>query len=121
MKNLIFSLLALFTFSTAPAAAHTTSPSPGEPLIVRSKVMEGGLEVLMANLEKVKTVLTLTNLDTKREMFSDRIRKHNGYSYNLNMDKLKPGRYLLSVTKGKQVRKQVLLVTKKGVMCSAWK
>lgn len=83
--------------------------------------MEGGLEILIANLEQSKTVLTLTNLDTKREMFSDRIRKHNGYSYNLNLDKLKPGRYLLSVTKGKEKRRQVLLVTKKGVMCSDWK
>ncbi len=83
--------------------------------------MEGGLEVLMANLQQTKTVITLTNLNTKRELFSDRIRKHNGYSYNLNLDKLKRGRYLLSVTKGKEVRKQVLLVSKKGVMCSAWK
>lgn len=83
--------------------------------------MEGGLEVLIANLEQTKTTLTLTNLDTKREMFSDRIRKHNGYSYNLNMDKLKPGRYLLSVTKDKEVRKQVLLISKEGIMCSAWK
>lgn len=119
MKNLFFSILALLVLSTAPASAHT--PSENEPLIVRSKLMEGGLEVLIANLEQSKTVLTLTNLDTKREMFSDRIRKHNGYSYNLNMDKLKPGRYILSVTKGKEIRQQVLLVTKKGVMCSAWK
>lgn len=119
MKNLIFPLLALFVLSAAPAAAHT-APN-GEPLIVRSKLMEGGLEVLIANLEQTKTTLTLTNLDTKREMFSDRIRKHNGYSYNLNMDKLKPGRYLLSVTKDKEVRKQVLLISKEGIMCSAWK
>jgi hypothetical protein len=119
MKNLLFSILALFILSPAPAAAHT--PNSNEPLIVRSKVMEGGLEVLMANLQQTKTVITLTNLNTKRELFSDRIRKHNGYSYNLNLDKLKRGRYLLSVTKGKEVRKQVLLVSKKGVMCSAWK
>jgi|AntRauTorckE5430_2_1112549.scaffolds.fasta_scaffold00088_26 hypothetical protein len=119
MKNVLFSLLALFILSAAPAAAHTTAND--EPLIVRSKVMEGGLEVLIANLEQTKTTLTLTNLDTNREMFSDRVRNHNGYSYNLNLDELKPGRYLLSVTKGKEVRQQVLLLTKKGIMCSAWK
>ena len=119
MKNLAITLLALFVLTTAPAAAHNDANT--EPLIVRSKVMEGGLEVLVANLEQAKTVITLTNLDTKREMFSDRIRKHNGYSYNLNMDKLKPGRYLLSVTKGKEVRKQVLLVADGNVRCSAWK
>jgi len=119
MKSLFFPLLALFILSSAPAAAHDTLDT--EPLIVRSKLMEGGLEVLIANLEQSKTVLTLTNLDTKQEMFSDLIRKHNGYSYNLNMDKLKKGRYLLKVTKGKEVRQQVLLVTKTGVMCSAWK
>lgn len=119
MKNLIFSLLALFILSAAPASAHTTTND--EPLIVRSKVMEGGLEVLIANLEQTKTTLTLTNLDTDREIFTDRIRKHNGYSYNINMDKLKPGRYLLSVTKGEEIRQQVILLTRNGMMCSAWK
>lgn len=119
MKNLIFSLLALFVLTPAPAAALDSLET--EPLIVRSQVMVGGLEVLLANLEQSKTVLTLINLDTKREMFSDRVRKHNGYSYMLNLDKLKKGRYLLSVTKGKEVRQQVLLVTKDEILCSAWK
>ncbi len=93
----------------------------GEPLIVRSHLAEGGLEVLIANLEKETAVVTLTSLQTHRELFSDRIRKHNGYSYNINLDDLHHGRYVLAVKKGDVIRQQVILVNSKGVMCSEWK
>ncbi|TXF88364.1 hypothetical protein FUA23_15400 [Neolewinella aurantiaca] len=139
MKNLIYPLFALFILSIAPAAAPLsaapqivpaltensatakTIPVIDEPLIVRSKLVEGGMELLIANLEQSKTTISITSLQTNREVFTDQVRNHNGYSYNLNMDELKPGRYVLSVTKGKEVRKQVLLVKKSGITCSAWK
>ncbi len=93
----------------------------GEPLIVRSHLAEGGLEVIIANLEQETAHVTLTSLQTDRKLFSDRIRKHNGFSYNLNLDELHHGRYILAVKKGDITRRQVILVNSKGVMCSEWK
>ncbi|WP_020570156.1 hypothetical protein [Neolewinella persica] len=122
MKNLLFSAFAFLFLATAtamagPAVATTTV----EPLIVRSHLAEGGLEVIIANLEQENATVTLTSLDTDRVFFNDRIRKHNGYSYKINLDELRHGRYILAVKKGKTIRKQVILVNKKGVLCSDWK
>jgi len=118
MKNFLFSTLAFLFLATAPAVAG--SALIGEPLIVRSKLMEGGLEVLIANLEQRTATVILTNLDSKREVFYDAIRKHNGFTYSLNLDELNPGRYVLAVKKGKTMRRQVLVVSNDGVMCSDW-
>ncbi|MEM9527091.1 MAG: hypothetical protein AAGA31_10800, partial [Bacteroidota bacterium] len=74
-----------------------------------------------ANLEKEKTMVQLINLDSDREVFTDQIRKHNGYRYKLQLDQLSHGRYLLKVKKGKTLRQQVLLVTGNGILCSDWK
>lgn len=84
-------------------------------------MMPGGLEVLIANLEQEKTTVSFTSLDTGLFYFKDRIRKHNGYTYNLNFDRLEFGRYLLTVKKGNTVRKQVILKSETGVTCSDWK
>lgn len=121
MKNLAFILLALFSLFSAPAFAHDLDTSATEPLIVRSQMMPGGLEVLIANLEQEKATITLSSIDTGEEIFADRIRKHNGYSYNLNFERLTFGRYLLKVKKGGTVRQQVILKSEVGVMCSDWK
>ena len=120
MKNLALTLLALFSlFFSAPAAAHDVDTT--EHLIVRSQLMPGGLEVIIANLEHENTLVSLVNLDEDQEVFSDRIRKHNGYSYNINFDRLAYGRYILAVKKGDVVRKQVILKTDTGIFCSDWK
>lgn len=119
MKNLILTTLAFLFLMAAPTMAAETTV--GEPLIVRSHIAEGGLEVIIANLEKETALVTLTSLQTDRELFSDRIRNHNGYSYNINLDDLHHGRYILSVKKGDVTRKQVILVNSKGVLCSQWK
>lgn len=121
MKNIAFTLIALFSLFTAPAFAHDADSSATEPLIVRSQMMPGGLEVLIANLEQEKTTVTFASLDTGLDIFRDRIRKHNGYSYNLNFDRLEFGRYLLMVKKGDVVRKQVILKSEAGIMVSDWK
>jgi len=121
MQTLVCTLLALFSFCTAPAFAHSADTSATEPLIVRSQMMPGGLEVLIANLEQENASITLVDLEDGQEIFTDRIRKHNGYSYNLNFDKLAFGRYQLEVKKGKTVRKQVILKAETGVVCSNWK
>ncbi len=119
MKKLIFSVFALFLFISASAYGNSTNPN--EPMIVRSQVAEGGLEILLANLEKETTTISLKSLDGKKKVFTDFIRNHNGYSYKLDLDKLKQGRYLLAVKKGDIVRQQVILISKEGMMCSAWK
>lgn len=122
MKNLLFSTFAFLILATAPAlAAPVVVNTVGEPLIVRSQMAEGGLEVLIANLEQETATITLTSLTTNRELFKDRIRKHNGFSYNLNLDELHHGRYVLAVKKGETTRQQVILVNSKGAMCSDWK
>lgn len=120
MKNLIYATILLSSFVSIPADAASI-PFPDEPMIVRSQVGVMGLEVIIANLEQAITRVSLTNLDTDVQHFSDVVRKHNGYSWNLNLDKLPEGRYLLAVKKGDTVRQQVLLKTAAGVMCSAWK
>ncbi|SEP79081.1 hypothetical protein [Neolewinella agarilytica] len=119
MKKLIFSVFALFLFAASPVFAN--SDNPHEPLIVRSQVAEGGLEIVLANLEQQTTTLSLTRLDRKKKVFTDFIRKHNGYSYKLALDKLKNGRYLLAVKKGDVIRQQVILISDQGMMCSDWK
>lgn len=120
MKNLIFLAVFFSSFTSVPAGAASL-PSPDEPLIVRSHMSIMGLEVIIANLEQEVTTVTLTNLDTKSQHFSDVVRKHNGYSYNLKLDDLPEGRYCLSVKKGETLRRQILLKTETGVMCSDWK
>ncbi|MFT5998381.1 MAG: hypothetical protein ACI81P_000834 [Neolewinella sp.] len=122
MKNSLFSAFAFLFLATATAtAAPAVVTTVGEPLIVRSHLAEGGLEVIIANLQQETATITLTSLTTDRELFNDRIRKHNGYSYSLNLDELHHGRYILAVKKGKTTRKQVILVNSKGAMCSEWK
>jgi len=122
MKNLILSAFAfLFIASATAMAAPAVTTTAGEHLIVRSHMAEGGLEVMIANLEQETATVTLTSLTTDRILFNDRIRKHNGYSYNINLDELHHGRYILAVRKGKTVLRQVILVNSKGAVCSEWK
>ena len=111
----------LFAFVLA-SAAPTFSPATGaEPMITRSNVAEHRLEVTLANLEQQLTVVRLTDLDQNTEFFSNRIKNHNGYGICLSLTDIPEGRYVLSVEKGDTVRKQVILKTETGVMCSDWK
>ncbi len=120
MKTLIFAAVLLSSFVSVPLESGNHS-NPDEPLIVRSQTGITGLEVILANLEQEVTKISLTDLDKDEEYFSETIRKHNGYSMNLKLDNLPEGRYLLSVKKGETLRRQVLLKSADGLMCSAWK
>lgn len=120
MKTLILTAVLLSSFVSVPLETGNHS-NPDEPLIVRSQTSVTGLEVILANLEQEATKIFLTNMDKKEVYFSETIRKHNGYSMNLKLEKLPEGRYLLSVKKGEVLRRQVLLKTEAGLMCSAWK
>ncbi len=113
--------LASFAFLLFAFAAPLAAADGNEPLIVRSQMSESGLELIVANLEQAFTTVTMENLDTKESVFFDRIKNHNGYSYNFQLDALPKGRYLLKVTKDKTIRQQVIVIGKNGVMCSDWK
>ncbi|MEL7160442.1 MAG: hypothetical protein AAFN92_06775, partial [Bacteroidota bacterium] len=118
MKTLIISCLCLTYFVSVPAIP---AELPEEPMIVRSKTVDDGLELRLANLEQTTTKVQLTSLDREREVFTEHVRKHNGYALLIKNKDLKHGRYLLTVSKGKTTRKQVILVTKAGMMASDWK
>lgn len=120
MKSLIYLVIALSSLNSVPVGAAAL-PNLNEPIIVSSQMGVMGLEVTIANLEQEVTRVSLVNLGTNETHFSDVVRKHNGYSWNLTLDKLPKGRYCLSVKKGDTLRRQVLLKTEDGVMCSDWK
>lgn len=123
MKTLFYSLFAL-VLACGPALVSATplSTVDPEPLIVRSQPVYGGMAITLANLEQVRTTVTLHALDdSNRKLYTDVITNHNGYSLNLNLDKLDEGRYVLSVKKGDTLRKQVILKDANGIRCSAWK
>lgn len=120
MKSLIYLAIVISSFVSQPVGAAAL-PNPDEPLIVKSQLGVMGLELTVANLEQTTTTVTLTCLDNGDKHFTDIIRKHNGYSYNLHLDELPEGRYCLAVKKGKTLRQQILLKTADGVMCSDWK
>jgi hypothetical protein len=114
MKALLFICL-LGTCVPALASA------PAEPLITRSSVDGDGISVMLANLEQQRVHLTLTDLDNDRELMHRHVRKHNGFRAQFNLSELEEGRYLITVKKGDTVRRQVILKTATGIMCSDWK
>ena len=120
MKSLIYLAVLLSSFVSVPAGAAAL-PNSVEPLIVRSAMAETGLELVLANLQLEKTTITLTDLDAEETYLTETVRKHNGYSFSINLEELPEGRYCLSVKKGDTLRRQILLKTETGVMCSAWK
>lgn len=89
-----------------------------DPMIVRTTTAEDGVQVLLANLEKVTTTVELKSLDTKEVVLDEQVRNRNGFSYDLHLDKLAYGRYILSVTKGETVKTQVILVNENGIYLS---
>lgn len=120
MKSLIYLSILLSSFVSVPAGAAAL-PNQYEPLIVRSYVTVAGLDLTIANLEQEVTSVTLTDLKGNKKYFSEVVRKHNGYSWSIGLHDLPEGRYCLTVKKGETVRKQVVLKTETGTMCSEWK
>ena len=115
MNTLLFSLLVA---TATPAVSPATAV---EPIITRSYLEDSRLDLVVANLEKERTIVSLTDLDGKNEFFRERISDHNGYRVSLNLKELPAGRYIVSVEKGDTVRRQVILKNDAGTMCSDWK
>lgn len=120
MKSLIYLSILLSSFVSVPVGA-ASMPNQYEPLIIHSYITVAGLDLTIANLEQEVTTVTLTDLNGRKKYFSEVVRKHNGYSWSIGLDKLPEGRYCLTVKKGDTIRKQVVLKTEMGVMCSEWK
>ena len=114
MKAILF-LCLLGT--CVPALAST----PAEPLITNSSVVEQQLFLTLANLEQQRTLVTVTKLDSDYRHYTKLVRNHNGFSAVLDLDRLPRGRYVVTVKKGDTLRRQVILKTKAGLRCSAWK
>lgn len=116
MKSLLFSLLVC---TCVPALAMSAPDT--DPLITRSSIDGYSLQLGLANLEGVRTEVTLTGLDNGDIFYRQLVKKHNGFRSGLDLSDLTAGRYLITVTKGETVRRQVILKTEAGVMCSQWK
>ncbi|WP_116125413.1 hypothetical protein [Lewinella sp. IMCC34183] len=124
MKPLLFSLLIALV--AAPLSASVPAPMPAlatavNPLITRSSLGDNALMLTLANLEQTRTKVKLSSLSTGAVYFRDIVNKHNGYCINLILDDLPEGRFVLSVEKEDVLRRQVILKTANGVMCSDWK
>lgn len=111
----------LFAFVLSLSAAASATSAVVEPIITRSSVQAGRLDLTLANLEQELTTVRLTNLDDDYVYYADRIRNHNGFGVSLDLKELPFGRYVLSVRKGDLTRSQVILKNESGIMCSDWK
>lgn len=111
--------ISLFCLSFFFAVALAASPEVNDPLIVRTSTDDNSsIQLHLANLEGMTTTIKLSSLETKDVILEKQLRKHNGFGYNLNLEELSHGRYLLVVTKGKEVRQQVILINENGIFLS---
>lgn len=117
-NSIMFKSIILSICCTCFAATLFAAPQANDPLIVRTTSNTESVQLLLANLEGVTTNIELTSLDTKAVLLDEQIRKHNGFSYDLQLDELAQGRYLLKVTKGDEVRQQVILISEAGIFLS---
>lgn len=115
-KQFLFSICCLFF-----AANLFASPQVNDPLIVRTTAGAESIQLVLANLQGVTTTVQLSSLDTKEVMLDEQVRKHNGFSYDLKLEELAQGRYILKVTKGDEMRQQVILISDAGIFLSAIK
>lgn len=116
MLTLLFSLL-LSTSATAAPVPMTDA----DPIITRTAVDNDHVELTVANLLKERTLINLINLETDEVHFTKRVTDHNGYSVRLSLKEMPEGRYVLCVKNGDTVRRQVIMKTETGILCSAWK
>ncbi|CAH1002396.1 hypothetical protein LEM8419_03291 [Neolewinella maritima] len=116
MKSFFF--LALLCTSV-PALAHT-EVTDTDALVARTQVDAFELNVQLINLQGQRAVITLQQLDGTTG-YQTRVKEHNGYTLTLQLDEVPAGRYLLTVKQGKTVRRQVVVKSAAGILCSEWK
>lgn len=125
-------VLALCLALTIPAIAHsslstndilTSDPTPkGEVQLYVTPVSEKKLDIALTNLQYQRTTIALKSLDGTITYYQDVVNKHNGYRRCLNLNQLEDGKYMLLVEKGKESRRQVIVLSKaNGMLLSAIK
>ncbi|THH34932.1 hypothetical protein [Neolewinella litorea] len=117
----MFTLLLSLLLSTGVPAPEIPTDDAATPLITRSVIDDEDLELTVANLERQKTLVLMTDLKTDEVLFTKRVINHNGYSVRLALGELPEGRYVISVKTGDVVRQQIIMKTENGILCSAWK
>lgn len=105
-----FSLFLAMCLAISSFAFAGTSSTPDEDPIFRVKPIESkSFQVTLANLKKTTTSISLTNL-SGTTFFKETIKKHNGYSKKLNLNKLPNGRYVLTVKQNGEKYSKVIYV-----------
>ncbi|MEL6141024.1 MAG: hypothetical protein AAFU67_05350, partial [Bacteroidota bacterium] len=87
-------------------------------LISSFRAHNQSIQVLLANLEGVTTHVVIRSLESGDIMFQDRVKEHNGFSFDFDLEKLDNGRYILAVEKGETLKQQVILIDDNGVYLS---
>ena len=108
----LLTLISVPAFSTAPAAL------PGDNIIMKTEAVDANtIKVLLANLERERTSLTIESL-TGKTYYSDNIVKHRGYLLKLDVEDLPNGRYLLKVKQKDEMISQIIVVRDNTILIS---
>lgn len=89
-----------------------------DPILVKSSVCGTEIALQLANLEGQITKIELRNLDNEKLIWTNTVRNHNGYRYEVDLADLNFGRYYIKVTKGDVIKRQVVVVGENGVLLS---
>ena len=115
MKRIFFLAALLLGVMSMPYAQATI---PEGKILVKVVPREGKvLKVNLANLQQVKTVVQLKDLNGNVH-YTYVIRNHNGFLRLLNLSQLPRGKYVLSVTQNDEVISQVVAIGEDGLKLS---
>ncbi len=108
MKYLSLLLAVCLAFVALPSFANPTEP---EAVRVEVKaVNEKTVEVVLTNLQKERTDITLQSLNKNTTFYHETLRKHNGFRKRLNLKDLNEGKYLLTIQHNNETYQQVIVI-----------
>lgn len=109
-------LLGLVLSMLIPAMSFAHAPI--EPILVKTKMIAAEkLHVRLANLQQEMTTVRLETLQGEM-LYSQNVRKHNGYTIALDIADLPNGRYLLRVSQVDTEVQQVIVKDEYGIKLS---
>lgn len=98
--------------------AFSFAHAPVEPILVKTKAIDDEkVHVRLANLQQEMTTVTLETLKGD-VLYSQNVRKHNGYTISLDLAELPDGRYLLRVSQADTELQQVVVKNENGIALS---
>ena len=116
MKIFQIFFVLIFLANSFTAAADD---APKSKFQMKSEMTrETVVNVRLFNLQELTTTMRITDLDGKVSYFQEIIRQHNGFTQNIDMDKMADGRYLLQIEQGDSVKQQVIVISDRQVMLS---